>query len=123
MIVGALQPHGSQNRLEALASPIHIAALAAARAGEATSGIVGLIGVQVSLQGTRRQPQGQASGCRLPGLEVDLFGGGSPDQGFDFLVDFGLEARLEPPFFTASAVSLDLPSTCSSAHCSQIFQY
>jgi len=68
------------------------------------------------------QAEGAASGSGFPGFEIDLFGGTPSDQSPDLLPDAGLEARLEPPFLTASALSVKVPVTSSSAHCSQIFQ-
>jgi hypothetical protein len=122
VIVGSFQPQRSQNRFDGLASTIHIARLRTAGAIPPSPGVVGPVCVQMSFQGARGQAQGATSGGGFPGFEIDLSGGRSPDQMLDFLPDFRLEAGLEPPFLTASAVSVDAPFTSSSAHCSQIFQ-
>lgn len=122
MIIGSLQLQRSQNRLEGFASPGHIARLSAAGAIPPSSGVAGPVCVQMQLQSSRSQTQGAASGGGFPGFEINLLTRTRSDQALDLLPDFGLEARLEPPFLTASAVCVEVPSTSSSAHCSQTFQ-
>ena len=122
VIVGSRQLQRSQNRFDGLASPVHIARLPTAGAILPGSTVIGPVGIQMSFQGSRGQAQGAASGGGFPGFEIDLPRRRRPDQTLDFLPDFRLEAGLDPPSLTASAVWVAAPSTSSSAHCSQIFQ-
>lgn len=120
--IGALQLQRPQNRLKGLASPVHIARLSPAGAVPPSAGVVGPVCVQMQLQGSRGQAQGATSGRGFPGLEIDLLSRIRSDQALDLLPDFVLEACLDPPFLAASAVWVEVPSTSSSAHCSQTFQ-
>jgi hypothetical protein len=88
------------------------------------AGVVGVVLVEILLQGLRGQAQGAPLGGFLQSLEVDAVDRGPPDQPADFLADLFLEARLKPPFFTASAVAVAVgsPPNSWSAHCSQAFQ-
>src|ERR1700691_2863042 len=122
VIVGSYQLQRPQNRFHGFATPIHIAGLRTAAAIPPSPGVIGPVCVQVSFQGARGQAQGAASRSGFPSFEIDLLGCTRPDQALNFLLDLRLEAGLEPPFLTASAVSVDVPFTSSSAHCSQTFQ-
>lgn len=122
MIIGALDRQGPQNALESLRTPAGKTGACSTCARLPGAGFVGVVLVELPLQGASRQTQ-RATACRgLQGFQIDLRNRLATDQGFDLLRDLGLEARREPPFLTASPEAAATPSNSSSAHCSQIFQ-
>ena len=102
VVVGALQPHGAQHRLEDLRGPAGIASELSAKARKGRALIVGHIGVKPSLDRTSGHLKCLPTSCCLDRLEVQPVNGARAYELFDLLDDLRLERLLEPPFSAAS---------------------
>jgi len=117
VIVGALERHLPQGRLEGLRSPTCITGHLSAGARKGRPAVVGRIGVEPTLDRSRRYLKYLATRRDFNGFEIDAIDSCRPDQRFDLTDDFRLERRFEPPFSTSiGEVALLAPSSASAQH-------
>jgi hypothetical protein len=102
MVVGALQLQGAEHTGEGLCPPPGKPGRLAARANSVGPRVVRMIGVEVALNGGRRQTQRFAAGSGLDRFEVQGVGGFVAYEPADFLADLRRQRLCEPPFLAAS---------------------
>jgi hypothetical protein len=123
VVVGARHAQLAQHAGDALLAPAAVAGRGpTAGARVLGASVIGVVGVEPVLDGTRRHRQRLAPHGRLHRLEVQPVGGARRDQRFDLLDDLRFEGRFEAPFLAASCAAASGASRSASAQCSQACQ-
>ncbi len=102
MVVAALQLQWAEHAGEGLGAPPGKPRRLAARARALGPGVVRVIGVEVALNGGRRQTQCLAAGGGLDRFKVQGVGGFVAYEPPDLLADLRRQRLFEPPFLAAS---------------------
>ena len=122
MVIGPLQGEVAKHRCEALRAPAGIVGRRPAATRLLGRGVVGGIGVQAPLDEAGGQLQRAPADRDFDRFEIEPRAGSRRYERFDFLGNFGRQARLEPPFWAASGEAAGGVRTWALAHASQTAQ-